>query len=133
MLTILHFNISPINYLFKRINYYLGPDPLPEKQPGTIRISCVGDSITQGFLASNELMMSWPSQLKAMINDSRVEVFNFGRNGAAAKKVSFNPYWDLNEYQQALISNPDIVIISLGTNDANIMLNGMAFDSSKYI
>lgn len=115
------------------MNQVIGPATLPEKSPGTIRISCIGDSITQGYLSSDEELKSYPGQLQRLINDSRVEVHNFGRNGATMKKSGFKPYWSLPEYSQAIASSPDIAFIMLGTNDANPLFNGVELDKEEYI
>ena len=68
-----------------------------------------------------------------MINDSRVEVLNFGKNGSTMKKKGWKPIWDQTEYKQALTSSPDIVFIMLGTNDANPLFNGVRLDKDEYI
>jgi len=45
-------------------------------------------------------------------------VHNFGAGGKATMRSSNKPYWNSEQYQKALKSNPDVVIIGLGTNDA---------------
>ena len=93
-LSFISFNLYPASFLFNQMNYWIGPPAIPEKAADTIRISCLGDSITQGFVSTNEDTMSWPAQLQKMINDTRVEVFNFGRNGATMMKSGWKPYWN---------------------------------------
>ena len=90
-------------------------------------IAAVGDSITRGYMSSDESQHSWPAQLQSMLNPhtyfgmpfrTQYEVRNFGVNGRAVQKHSILSYWREDRYQEALESNPDIVIIMLGTNDS---------------
>jgi lysophospholipase L1-like esterase len=48
---------------------------------------------------------------------SRFVVLNYGRSGATLSKVGDLPYWTTEEYRGATDSDPDVVIIQLGTND----------------
>ncbi len=84
-------------------------DPSAYKQP--VRVSCVGDSITQGNKKGN-----YPDQLQALLGDRWV-VSNFGHSGMTLLKKGDRSYWTSPRYQQALESKPDVVIIKLGTND----------------
>ena len=84
-------------------------DPSAYKAP--VRVSCVGDSITQGSNKGN-----YPTQLQAMLGDKWV-VTNFGHSGMTLLKKGDRSYWTSPRYQEALKSNPDVVIIKLGTND----------------
>ena len=80
-----------------------------------IVVAMVGDSIT--YSGGNSNSAGVVPQLQAMLG-SKFEVLNFGVNGATALKVSNKPYWTQPEYQQALASSPDAVVIMLGTNDS---------------
>ena len=80
----------------------------------SIRVACVGDSITQGSGAAKG--KSYPSQLQALLGDSWV-VGNFGVSGRTLLKKGDFPYWKEKAYQQALDFKPNVVIIMLGTND----------------
>jgi lysophospholipase L1-like esterase len=51
--------------------------------------------------------------------DVRWNVLNFGVNGATAATVTSMAYAKLPEFQQALASRADVVVINLGTNDAH--------------
>ena len=75
-----------------------------------IRVACVGDSITEGFEYPNDL---W------MLLGSNYSVGNFGVGGAAVALDSDKPYMNQSEFQDAKEFVPNIVIIMLGTNDAN--------------
>mmetsp|Transcript_2937 Transcript_2937/g.5598 ORF Transcript_2937/g.5598 Transcript_2937/m.5598 type:complete len:252 (+) Transcript_2937:4-759(+) len=82
---------------------------------GVIKVSCVGDSITYGYLSTEG--MTYPAQLQNLLG-SGYKVSNFGSNGRTMLKSSDYPYWNTSQYQAALDSNPDIVVLMLGTNDA---------------
>ncbi len=81
-----------------------------------IRIACIGDSITFGAGVENRETNNYPSKLNAMLGP-RFLVQNFGRSGATLSKVGDLPYWTTEEYRAATDSDPDVVIIQLGTND----------------
>jgi len=87
--------------------------------PEPIRVACVGDSITEGFAASEPMLMSYPAQLQRMLGPG-YRVMNFGHSGAALVRHAYynNSYWDTQTFRESLKSDPDIVVIMLGTNDA---------------
>ena len=89
-------------------------------------VACVGDSITEGFAASNPATKSYPAQLQGLFG-SQVMVKNFGHTGTTMLSDGFgdSPYEDTNEYQAATTfvkgagANAVVdVIIMLGTNDS---------------
>jgi len=82
------------------------------------KVITVGDSITVGASVSNQFLdRSYPIQLGELLGDGYV-VENYGVSGSASMKSSWFSYWDTDNYKKALESNPDIVIIQHGTNDA---------------
>lgn len=83
---------------------------------GTIRVACVGDSITYGHGIENRLKGCYPAQLGRMLGD-KWQVRNFGVRGATMLKQGDLPYWQQPAFLDVLAYNPDIVIIKLGTND----------------
>ena len=87
------------------------------EQPASRRIACVGDSITFGARIPDRDVNSYPAQLARLLG-APATVMNFGVSGATLLKKGNKPYWGLKKYSQALDSNPDIVIIKLGTNDS---------------
>jgi lysophospholipase L1-like esterase len=87
-------------------------NPADYKEP--VKVACIGDSITEGSGAARG--QSYPSQLQAMLGDKWV-VNNFGVSGRTLLKKGDYPYWNEAKYQNALKSEPDVVIIMLGTND----------------
>ncbi len=75
-----------------------------------IRVACVGDSITRGS--------GYPAKLQALLGP-KYEVQNFGADGATVSLNSSSPYMNVTAFKKALSFNPDIVVIMLGTNDAD--------------
>ena len=88
-----------------------------------IRVACVGDSITGGTYYPDDL---W------MLLGSNYTVDNFGVGGTAASLDSISPYMHQIQFQRAKQFQPNIVIIMLGTNDANAIItpNNGSFVSS---
>lgn len=86
-----------------------------------INVACVGDSITYGVnLASGQ---TYPSQLAGMLG-SGYNVQNFGYPGYSLMQLNPQPayhpaYVTTSQYQAAINSSPNIVVIMLGTNDAS--------------
>jgi len=82
--------------------------------PERIRIACVGDSITHGARLTDRMKDSYPAQLQKLLGDG-VEVTNFGVGSCTLiRKGRPNVWSQLGKIQE---SNPDVVIVSLGTND----------------
>lgn len=81
-----------------------------------IKVACVGDSITAGYLLTNPTLDSYPARLGALLG-SDWEVRNFGVNASTLLKVSTRPYQEQAAYRLAIAYQPDVVIIALGTND----------------
>lgn len=94
--------------------YVLQTREVGRSQAGPIRVACVGDSITVGT--------EYPVDLWLMLG-SKYVVGNFGVNGATIFLNSDNPYINTSAFQVAKQFEPQIVIIMLGTNDANSGLN----------
>lgn len=79
------------------------------------KIACVGDSITYGYGVDKNY--SYTAQLQRKLGDDYA-VVNFGVSGTTANSKGSLPYVKQSAYQKALKSEPDIVIIMLGSNDA---------------
>ncbi|MCW4002955.1 MAG: GDSL-type esterase/lipase family protein [Candidatus Bathyarchaeota archaeon] len=79
-----------------------------------IRVACVGDSITQDS--------GYPSDLQTMLG-SNYTVGNFGSRESTVLRISWKPYMNQPEFQDAKDFSPDIVVIMLGTNDGLKMLH----------
>lgn len=86
-------------------------------QDEIIKVACVGDSITYGHGARTRKTSSYPVQLQKLLGETH-KVMNFGHSARTLLKKGDRPYWNEETYQRALASEPDIVIIKLGTNDA---------------
>lgn len=82
----------------------------------TIRMACVGDSITYGYSIENRLKGCYPAQLGRMLGP-RWETRNFGVSGATMLKRGDLPYWRQQAFKDVLAYNPHLVVIKLGTND----------------
>ena len=101
------------------------------KSTSEILIACVGDSITAGSHASDKRRTSYPARLQTLLTacskdtGTNFTTINFGKGGTTVSKTGTGDdhtrdmsYWTAKEYQGALKSNADIVIIGFGTNDA---------------
>jgi len=87
----------------------------------------VGDSITLGYgVASTD---TYPAQLQQDLG-SRYTVLNFGVGGTTANSGGNLPYEAQPSYQQALVSNAQIVLIMLGTNDAKTPNDAPALEAT---
>lgn len=87
------------------------------KSPEATKIICIGASITEGARIENPEINSFPGQLQTLLGEEYL-VLNFGVSGTTMLRKGDLPYWDTEAYQRALESEPDIVFIDLGGNDA---------------
>ena len=79
-----------------------------------MKVACVGDSITYGARLTDRAKGSYPAQLQRLLGNG-VEVTNFGVGSCTLiRKGRPNVWSQLEKIQQ---SDPDVVIVSLGTND----------------
>lgn len=82
----------------------------------TVRVACVGDSITKGLKLENPRDNSYPSRLQSLLGKHYV-VMNYGKSGAAVQRDSQKPYLKQDEYLKSIDYQPDMVLLMLGTND----------------
>jgi lysophospholipase L1-like esterase len=102
-------------------------------QPPAIRVACVGDSLTQSSEYTLDLWKLLGSSGRYTIGNysidpedgsgvsgsgARYEVGNFGAGSTTVLLNTETPYMNTSMFQSALEFQPDIVIIMLGTNDA---------------
>ncbi|MEZ0182248.1 GDSL-type esterase/lipase family protein [Flavobacterium oncorhynchi] len=87
-------------------------------QQNTVKVACIGDSVTAGYLLANSKTESYPSQLQILLGN-KFEVLNFGHSGATLLKKGSKPYYKTEEYAKAIAYKPDIAIIHLGLNDTD--------------
>lgn len=80
-----------------------------------IRVACVGDSLTQ----SSE----YPYDLWSLIGNRSYDLRNFGAGSTTVLRSSETPYINTSVYHDALDFEPNIVIVMLGTNDAQPSLH----------
>jgi len=83
-----------------------------------VRVACVGNSITAGYLLPDPARQSYPAVLQRLLGDD-YEVGNFGYSGSTLLRRGHRPYKDMNRYRPSLDFAPDIAIIHLGVNDTD--------------
>ncbi|NDV67970.1 GDSL-type esterase/lipase family protein [Dysgonomonas sp. 25] len=79
----------------------------------TIRVACVGNSITRGW----GLPEDYPAMLGKILGD-KYKVGNFGENSRTVLNRGDYPYMRSDVFFGALKFMPDVVVIKLGTNDS---------------
>ena len=82
----------------------------------TIKVACVGDSVTYGYGIGDREENCYPEQLQQLLG-ADYEVVNFGYSGATMLKNGHKPYWNTLQFTKSQEFAPDIVIIHLGLND----------------
>mgnify|MGYP000946109608 FL=1 len=91
---------------------------LPLSARRTIKVACVGNSITYGTGVANREQNAYPVVLQRLLGkDYQVE--NFGKPGATLLRHGHRPYFDQPEFRAALQFRPDIAVIHLGINDTD--------------
>lgn len=79
-----------------------------------IKVACIGDSITYGARLDNPEDDSYPAQLQGLLGEKYL-VGNFGVSSCTLIRKGIPTVWSL--LSKIKESNPDVVVISLGTND----------------
>jgi sialate O-acetylesterase len=87
-------------------------------QNNTIRLACIGNSVTYGMTHKNPQLTSYPSQLQSMLGKT-YEVKNFGVSGSTLLKKGHRPYYKTQAFADMLSFVPDIAVIHLGLNDTD--------------
>lgn len=84
------------------------------REPDVKIVACVGDSITFGARLADPAKDSYPAQLQELLGEA-YRVVNLGVGGCTLiRKGSPNVWSQLGKIAEV---NPDLVIVSLGTND----------------
>lgn len=83
-----------------------------------VKVGCIGNSITYGFLVENREENNYPTRLQSILGDG-YDVRNFGKSGATLLKKGHRPYMEQEEYAAAIEFAPDIIIVHLGVNDTD--------------
>lgn len=97
---------------------FIGAGLLGFAQQKTIKVACIGDSVTYGTGIEDRDSRSYPSQLQQMLGDG-YEVGNFGRPGATLLRKGHRPYMQQPEFEAAMEFAGDIAVIHLGLNDTD--------------
>lgn len=92
--------------------------PRAEETGRPVRVACVGNSITYGYLLPDPATQSYPSVLQRFLGQG-YEVGNFGHSGATLLSTGHNPYIKREVYGKSLDFRPDVAIIHLGVNDTD--------------
>lgn len=79
-----------------------------------IKVACIGDSITFGARLENQEEDSYPARLQGLLGE-KFHVENFGISSCTLIRKGIPTVWSL--LTKIKTANPDIVVISLGTND----------------
>lgn len=83
-----------------------------------IKVTCVGNSVTYGYLVPDRERNCYPAQLAALLGD-KYEVGNFGNSSSTLLNKGHKPYIRQQEYKDALQFAGDLVVIHLGLNDTD--------------
>ena len=88
----------------------------------TIRVACVGNSITEGFGLKDKKVEAYPARLQQLLG-YRFLVLNAGLSGHTLLQGTDRPYitptkTKRHPFHDALAFEPDIVTIKRGTNDS---------------
>ncbi len=90
----------------------------------SVRIACIGNSITYGTGLDNPEQDSYPTQLQQMLG-TVYEVGRFGKPGATLLRHAFRPYVEQKEFHDAMQflrnagTTSTIAVIHLGINDTD--------------
>ena len=88
------------------------------KKQKTVRVACIGNSITYGTGIANRTNDSYPSQLQRLLG-SNYQVGNFGKPGATLLYHGHRPYVKQEEFKEAIAFKGDIAVMHLGINDTD--------------
>ncbi|MEN1679933.1 MAG: GDSL-type esterase/lipase family protein [Planctomycetota bacterium] len=92
-------------------------NPLPSDEPR--RVACIGGSITFGLGLANRRRDCYPAMLERRLGEG-FRVRNFGYSGAAVGAATTLPYRDTPSFEAARRFRPNIVVMMLGANDAQV-------------
>ncbi|WP_316817408.1 GDSL-type esterase/lipase family protein [Pedobacter nyackensis] len=84
----------------------------------SVKIACIGNSVTFGAGLAHPGTESYPSVLQKLMGTG-YEVKNFGLSGATLLKKGHRPYSKTKEFAEAMNFRPDIAIVHLGLNDTD--------------
>ena len=88
------------------------------KKQKTVRVACIGNSITYGTGIADRTNDSYPSQLQRLLG-SNYQVGNFGKPGATLLYHGHRPYVKQEEFKEAIAFKGDIAVMHLGINNTD--------------
>lgn len=88
------------------------------KKQKTVRVACIGNSITYGTGIADRTNDSYPSQLQRLLG-SNYQVGNFGKPGATLLYRGHRPYVKQEEFREAIAFKGGIAVMHLGINDTD--------------
>lgn len=88
----------------------------PANAQDTLRIACLGNSITDGATLADPMDDGYPALLHKRLDSARVKEYAVG--GRVMLRNGDYPLWNELEFERALEFDPNIVTIMLGTNDS---------------
>lgn len=91
-----------------------------EAESQRVTVLCIGDSLTYGVIPNTpgKRDLTYPDVLAGLLGEG-YEVQNLGKPGRSLTEAGVC-YLKTPEYQQSLDAAADVVILMLGTNDANL-------------
>ncbi len=100
-------------------------------------VACLGDSNTEGYGLPDPTNDCYPAQLERLLRqfDPNWETRNFGVGTTTVLSQGDFPYTDTSAYDEALESEPDVVILCFGPNESRLPNRGQIEESfvSDYI
>lgn len=84
----------------------------------SIKVACIGNSVTFGSGLTDPSQESYPVQLGKLLGGN-YQVRNFGKPGATLLRKGHFPYANQIEFRNAVRYMPDIAVIELGLNDTD--------------
>lgn len=109
-----------LNHEFTNEQGYRGDPVAMRREPGTVRVLCLGGSTTYGW-GTLEAHTSYPAQLQRLLRQHlppgvrRFEVINGGVPGATSAELFTHYHFKWHYF------SPDLVIVHTGGNDAEMM------------
>jgi acyl-CoA thioesterase I len=107
-------NFNPFKSVFLIFSFFAVI--LSSCKPETIRVACVGDSITEGHGLAVASKTGYPVVLDSILGDTYT-VLNAGRSATTLQRKGNFPFWIAKEFSNVYAFQPDIIVIKLGTND----------------